>query len=62
MLADRPVRRIGFIVVAADKGLAGPYNSNVLKHAAAELAGTENYYLITVGRKAKEFSSIVVLT
>lgn len=55
LLADRPVRRIGFIVVAADKGLAGPYNSNVLKHAAAELAGTENYYLITVGRKAKEF-------
>ncbi len=55
LLADRPVRRIGFIVVAADKGLAGPYNSNVLKHAAAELAETENYYLITVGRKAKEF-------
>lgn len=55
LLADRPVRRTGFIVVAADKGLAGPYNSNVLKHAVAELAEAGDYYLITVGRKAKEY-------
>ena len=55
LLADRPVNKTGFIVVAADKGLAGSYNSNLLKHAAAEIAETENYYLITVGRKAKEF-------
>ena len=55
LLAQRPVRKTGFIVVAADKGLAGSYNSNLLKHAVAEIAETENYYLITVGRKAKEF-------
>ena len=55
LLSDRPVRKTGFIVVAADKGLAGPYNSNVLKHALAEIADSDEYYLITVGRKAKEF-------
>ena len=55
LLAQRPVRKTGFIVVAADKGLAGSYNSNLLKHAVADIAETENYYLITVGRKAKEF-------
>ena len=55
LLAQRPVRKTGFIVVAADKGLAGSYNSNLLKHAVAEIAETESYYLITVGRKAKEF-------
>ena len=49
------MRKTGFIVVAADKGLAGSYNSNLLKHAVAEIAETENYYLITVGRKGKEF-------
>ena len=55
LLAQRPVRKTGFIVVAADKGLAGPYNSNLLKHAVAEIAEAESYYLVTVGRKAKEF-------
>ncbi len=55
LLAQRPVRKTGFIVVAADKGLAGSYNSNLLKHAMAEIAEADDYYLITVGRKAKEF-------
>jgi F-type H+-transporting ATPase subunit gamma len=55
LLAQRSVRKTGFIVVAADKGLAGSYNSNLLKHAVAEIAETDNYHLITVGRKAKEF-------
>lgn len=55
LLAQRPVRKTGFIVVAADKGLAGAYNSNLLKHAVAEIAEADSYYLVTVGRKAKEF-------
>lgn len=55
LMASRSVRRTGFIVIAADKGLAGPYNSNVLKHALAEITECENYTIITVGRKSKEF-------
>jgi F-type H+-transporting ATPase subunit gamma len=55
LLAQRPVRKTGFVVVAADKGLAGAYNSNLLKHAVAEIAEADSYYLVTVGRKAKEF-------
>ena len=55
LLEQRPVRKTGFIVVAADKGLAGAYNSNLLKHAVAEIAEADSYYLVTVGRKAKEF-------
>ena len=55
LLTQRPVRKTGFVVVAADKGLAGAYNSNLLKHAVAEIAEADSYYLVTVGRKAKEF-------
>ena len=55
LMASRSVQKTGFIVIAGDKGLAGPYNSNVLKHALAEITECENYSIITVGRKAKEY-------
>ena len=55
LLAARPVRRTGLIVVSADKGLAGACNSNLLKHAMAEIKSLGDVYIITVGRKAKEF-------
>ncbi len=55
LLEERPIRRLGYIVITSDKGLAGPYNSNVLKHASIELMDNDDYTLITVGRKAKEY-------
>lgn len=55
LLEQRPVKRVGYIVVTGDKGLAGAYNSNVLKFALAQLMDQEDYALVTVGRKAKDF-------
>ena len=56
LLSDRPVRKVGIIVVSTDKGLAGPCNSNLMKHAVAEINSMdEEVAIITVGRKAKEF-------
>ncbi len=55
LLEVRPVRKTGFIVIAADKGLAGPCNSNVLKHSVAEMAACDEVSVIPVGRKAKEY-------
>jgi F-type H+-transporting ATPase subunit gamma len=55
LLEQRPIRKLGYIVITSDKGLAGPYNSNVLKHAVMELMDKDEYTLITVGRKAKEY-------
>lgn len=55
LLEQRPVKRVGYIVVTSDKGLAGAYNSNVLKFAVAQLMDQEDYALVTVGRKAKDF-------
>ena len=31
MLKTRPVKKTGYIVITADRGLAGAYNSNVLR-------------------------------
>lgn len=55
LLEQRPVKRIGYVVVSGDKGLAGAYNSNLLKFATAQIMSQEEYTLITVGRKAKDF-------
>ncbi|HIU64600.1 MAG TPA: ATP synthase F1 subunit gamma [Candidatus Avacidaminococcus intestinavium] len=57
LLQERPIKRSAYIVVSSDKGLAGAYNTNLLKHAMVELMDQENYVLITVGRKAKDFFS-----
>lgn len=55
LLEARPVKKTGFVVIAADKGLAGPINSNVLKHTVAEMSVCDNVEVLPVGRKAKEF-------
>lgn len=55
LLQERPVKRVGYIVVSSDKGLAGAYNSNLLKFALVELMDKDSYVLVTVGRKAKDF-------
>ncbi|MCH5196813.1 MAG: ATP synthase F1 subunit gamma [Oscillospiraceae bacterium] len=52
----REVKRRLFIVVAGDRGLAGGYNSNVLKlAAAAHKNDAEKPKIIAIGRKAVEY-------
>lgn len=54
----REVKNRLFIVVAGDRGLAGGYNSNVLKMAvAAHSEDAEKPKIIAIGRKAGEFFS-----
>lgn len=43
-----------FVVIAGDRGLAGGYNSNILKRCAGEMVGKEAAVL-PLGRKALEF-------
>ena len=31
MLTSRPVKKTGYIVITSDRGLAGAYNSNILR-------------------------------
>ena len=52
----REVKHRLFIVVAGDRGLAGGYNSNILKMAVAAHANdAEKPKIIAIGKKAGEF-------
>ncbi len=44
-----------YIVVTSDKGLAGGFNSNLLKFASAEIAKSENAAVCAVGHKALDY-------
>jgi F-type H+-transporting ATPase subunit gamma len=70
LLDNRPVGAVGVVVIAADKGLAGSYNSNILRVAhqfidrktremgevgADVRTGRNPVQLVTIGRKATEY-------
>jgi F-type H+-transporting ATPase subunit gamma len=57
LLARRPEQNIVLIVVTGDKGLAGAFNTNILKAAMqflGEKAG-KNIEIETIGRKGRDF-------
>lgn len=61
LFVQRPVKARLIIIVASDKGLAGAFNSNLVRLYAKELmadekAGVKNQ-TITIGRKAAQFVS-----
>lgn len=49
----RPVKRTCYVVIAGDRGLAGGYNANVFKTAAAHMQGRD-CCVLPVGKKALE--------
>lgn len=53
-LTARPVEKTAWIVIAGDRGLAGAYNSNVLKTAWDEIDGNKAFVL-PIGKKAVDF-------
>ena len=60
LLTPRPeIRRVAFIVIAADRGLSGAYNSSVIREAEravlAEVARGRDYSVIAVGRKVESY-------
>ena len=50
----RPVKRTAFVVIAGDRGLAGGYNSNILKLALSQMDGKE-VTVLPIGKKAVDF-------
>lgn len=56
LLQKRAIKKVGFLVVCSDKGLAGAYSSNALKLAVAEIAACDQEaVVITAGRRARDF-------
>ena len=53
-LRKREGNRVLFVVIAGDRGLAGGYNSNVIKLAAANMEGKEATVL-PIGKKAVDY-------
>jgi len=59
MLQARPVKKTGYIVIASDRGLAGAFNSNVLRrvHQAIKERHKSNdeFAIIAIGRVVRDF-------
>jgi F-type H+-transporting ATPase subunit gamma len=59
LLGHESVRRVGFVALAADRGLCGGYNTGIIRATEGEVreqakAGVD-YSLILVGRKAESY-------
>lgn len=52
-IAKRTVKKVCYVVIAGDRGLAGGYNANILKAVAAHAQG-KNWCVLPVGKKALE--------
>ena len=59
MLEVRPVKCTGYVVITADRGLAGGYNSNVLREVFSTInekhTSKEEYAIISIGRIGTDF-------
>ena len=53
-LRKREGNRVLFVVIAGDRGLAGGYNSNVMKLAAARMEG-KDATVLPIGKKAVDY-------
>lgn len=56
LLTTRPVKKTGYLVITADRGLAGAYNANIIRMAIHELRSKDRdgYAIFAVGRKGRD--------
>jgi len=57
LLEIRDVRRVAYVVVTSDRGLAGSFNSSILRKAHNDIDefGKENVDIFCIGKKAKDY-------
>ena len=59
MLISRPVKKSAYLVIASDRGLAGAYNSNVIRTALDAIASRnqtkDDVVIFAVGRVVRDF-------
>ena len=59
MLEKRPVKKTGYLVITADRGLAGAYNSNILREVYQNIQkrhkSPNEYAVIAIGRIGRDF-------
>lgn len=59
MLQQREVKKSAYLVITSDKGLAGAYNANVLKHLIKDIeekhASKDDYSIVVLGQTGVDF-------
>jgi len=55
LLEKREVKNKAFIVITGDRGLAGGYNSNVIKLAESQIDDKERAVILAVGLKGRDY-------
>ncbi|XJZ27139.1 ATP synthase F1 subunit gamma [Bacillota bacterium Lsc_1132] len=59
MLQSRPVKKTGYIVITSDRGLAGAYNSNVIRRVYQTIQSkhqsNDDFAIIAIGRVGRDF-------
>lgn len=57
LLEVRPAHTMAMLVITSDRGLAGPYNANVLRRASSEIRASQSRQntVFAVGRKGRDF-------
>jgi F-type H+-transporting ATPase subunit gamma len=56
LLEEREIKRKAYVIVSADRGLAGAFNTNIIKIAQKEIDqfGKENIDLFCIGKKSRD--------
>jgi F-type H+-transporting ATPase subunit gamma len=55
LLAVREPKKVCYIVITADRGLCGGFNSNILRTVMREIQSHPDAAIVAVGRKARNF-------
>lgn len=59
MLETRPIKKTAYLVITSDRGLAGGYNSNILRKVLQTIkdnhASPDEYAVFVIGRKGRDF-------
>jgi F-type H+-transporting ATPase subunit gamma len=59
MLKSRPVKKTGYVIITSDRGLAGAYNSNVLRRVFQTIQSKhkskDEFAIIALGRVGRDF-------
>ncbi|KAB7707463.1 F0F1 ATP synthase subunit gamma [Bacillus aerolatus] len=59
MLVSRPVKKTGYLVITSDRGLAGAYNSSILRLVHNKIkerhTSKDEYVIIAIGRMGRDY-------
>lgn len=59
MLTSRPVKKTGYLLITSDRGLAGAYNSNVIRQVYQTIKNrhksNDEFAIIAIGRVGRDF-------